>query len=158
MTGQEMILNLKSNGYIVEIGEDNYVLSNKLKRETIEETPEREPHKVEQVARTIDKFIADCKIPFRAKGAHGSQYQLNAISLYSTKAFNKIISDGEYEYEDLVVATKAYYNDASMARVILTNYFKLGVVHQVMTEFLAKKDAVHVNEGITANNNGRICL
>ncbi|WP_428743107.1 hypothetical protein [Tenacibaculum sp.] len=159
MTGEEILVKLKQEGFIVETGENNYILSNKLER--MQEAM-RTPLTTEETVKTPDKslkqFMADCQIPFRAKGVNGVQYQLNAISDYGTKAFNKILIEGKYEYEDMVAATKKYYHDSSMARVTMTNYFKLNVFENVMEEYLKKKSSIHAGPGKNSTWGGRMSL
>ena len=150
MTKDEIIQELLDKKYLVKLSEDNFVITNKLERDgTIAQYPKTpdECFKVEEIvlsspSELLKKFIKDCKIPFRAKTSQGAFYQLATESEYARKYLYNVINTRQYKYEDLVKATSLYYNNEKMARVALTNYFKLGTVGQVMIEFLANPNSV----------------
>lgn len=162
MTGLEILNELSREGYIVKLGEDNYVKSNKLSRE-LDSKPDK-PKEVKTVIITetpetlLKKFIADCRIPFRAKTHTGAFYQLAAMSDYAKKYFFMIMNEKRYKYKDMVVATSKYYNNGKMSRVTLTNYFKQGVFEQLMNEFLSNSVKEHIVPETQQNNDGRISL
>lgn len=161
MNGTELLDHFLEIGYIVRLSEDDFVITNKFKREVEElEKPETQVIELETPETLLKRFVADCRIPFRAKGPHGNMYQLNAISVYAKKFFYKVMMDKEYEYKDMVSATSAYYNNQRMSRVTLTNYFQNGVFEGVMLEFLNNKKAVHSvhDESGKANTDGRVSL
>jgi hypothetical protein len=158
MTGCEILEYLDKEGYIVRLGDDLYTLSNKLKREQVSVIPEKlleRPKIPNECFATIEKFIKDCQIPFRAKLPQGSFYQLAAISDYARKYFYKLQLDKTYPYEDAVNATKKYYADTNMSRKTLTNYFKEGVFDQVMEEYSKNTQSVHFSSD---KNVGRVSL
>lgn len=131
MTKEEIFNELLEKKYIIELGENNYVITNLL----IRNVPETVEVDLPSPRKLLKQFIKDCKIPFRAKTSMGGFYQLAAESEYARRALYGLLSSSKYKYEDLVSATKSYYNNTNMARVTLTNYFKGGVVDQVMEEF-----------------------
>ena len=131
MTKEEIFNELLDKKYIIELGENNYVITNLL----IRNVPETVEVDLPSPGKLLKQFIKDCKIPFRAKTSMGGFYQLATESEYSRRALYGILSSNKYKYDDLVSATKSYYNNTNMARVTLTNYFKGGVVDQVMEEF-----------------------
>lgn len=131
MTKEEIFNELLDKKYIIELGENNYVITNLL----IRNVPETVEVDLPSPSKLLKQFIKDCKIPFRAKTSMGGFYQLAAESEYSRRALYGLLSSSKYKYYDLVSATKSYYNNTNMARVTLTNYFKGGVVDQVMEEF-----------------------
>ena len=150
MTKDEIIQELLSKNYLVKLSEDNFIITNKLERDgTIFQQPKtpEECLKVEEIALSspselLKKFIKDCRIPFRAKTSQGAFYQLATESDYARKYLYNVLNTRQYKYEDLVKATSSYYNNEKMARVTLTNYFKLGTIDQVMTEFLSNPNSV----------------
>ena len=153
MTKDEVILDLLNRNYLAKLSEDNFVITNKLERDwnAIPEiiklgTPSGLPKTEEIVlyspSELLKKFIKDCVIPFRAKTSQGAFYQLAAESEYARKYLYNVLNTKQYKYEDLVKATSSYYTNERMARVTLTNYFKLGTIDQVMTEFLANPNSV----------------
>lgn len=150
MTKDEVIQYLLDRNYLVQLTEDNFVVTNKLDREanisdypkTAKEcTPSKEGTLLPK-SELLRKFIKDCKIPFRAKTSMGGFYQLAAESEVARTYLHKVVSDKTYNYEDMVSATHSYYNNDKMARVTLTNYFKQGVFDQVMSEFSANPNSV----------------
>lgn len=130
MTKEEIFNELLDRKYVIELGENNYVITNLLTR-SVPETVEVD---LPSPSKLLKQFIKDCKIPFRAKTSTGGFYQLAAESEYARRALYGLLSSNTYKYDDLVSATKSYYNNMNMARVTLTNYFKGGVVDQVMEE------------------------
>lgn len=162
MTGLEILNELAREGYIVKLGEDNYVKSNKLSRELDSKplTP-KEATKVimtETPETLLKRFIADCRIPFRAKTHTGAFYQLAAMSDYAKKYFFKVLNEKKYKYEDMVTATRKYYNNGKMSRVTLTNFFKQGVFDQLMNEFLSNSAKEHTVPETQQNTEGRVSL
>lgn len=149
MTKDEIIEELKSKGYVVEVEKGNLVLSNNLSRVLgqISEIQQEKKITIELPDPTsmLKQFIKDCKIPFRAKTSQGNFYQLSTESDYARKALYSAIERGEYKYEDLVKATYLYYNNEKMARVTLTNYFKQGIFAQVTDEYLSKPSSLQSN-------------
>lgn len=144
MTKDELLNELLNRGYIIRIGEDNFIISNKLQREievaqskTTSEYLKSEEIELSSPSDLLKKFITDSKIPFRAKTSIGGFYQLAAESDYARKYLYNVLATKQYKYEDMTTATAMYYTNDKMARVTLTNYFKQGVFDQVMTEFLA---------------------
>ena len=144
MTKDELLNELLNKGYIIRIGEDNFIISNKLQREievtqskTATEYLKSEEIELSSPSDLLKKFITDSKIPFRAKTSIGGFYQLAAESDYARKYLYNVLATKQYKYEDMTTATAMYYTNDKMARVTLTNYFKQGVFDQVMTEFLA---------------------
>ena len=150
MTKDEVILYLLNRNYLVKLSEDNFVITNKLERDgTIFQQPKtiETSYKCEEIilsspSELLKKFIKDCVIPFRAKTSQGAFYQLAAESDYARKYLYNVLNTKQYKYEDLVKATSSYYTNERMARVTLTNYFKLGTIDQVMTEFLSNPNSV----------------
>ena len=150
MTKDEVILDLLNRNYLAKLSEDNFVITNKLERDgTIFQQPKtiETSYKCEEIilsspSELLKKFIKDCVIPFRAKTSQGAFYQLAAESDYARKYLYNVLNTKQYKYEDLVKATSSYYTNERMARVTLTNYFKLGTIDQVMTEFLANPNSV----------------
>ena len=149
MTKDEIIQELLSKNYLVKLSEDNFVITNKLERDwpKVEGIERVCISKTEEIvlpspSELLRKFIKDCKIPFRAKTSQGAFYQLATESDYARKYLYNVLNTRQYKYEDLVKATSSYYNNEKMARVVLTNYFKLGTIDQVMTEFLANPNSV----------------
>lgn len=141
MTKEEIFNELLEKKYIIELGENNYVITNLL----IRNVPETVEVDLPSPRKLLKQFIKDCKIPFRAKTSMGGFYQLAAESEYARRALYGILSSSKYKYEDLVSATKSYYNNTNMARVTLTNYFKRGVVDQVMEEFKSNSRSLSSN-------------
>lgn len=144
MTKDELLNELLNRGYIIRIGEDNFIISNKLQREievtqskTTSEYLKSEEIELSSPSDLLKKFITDSKIPFRAKTSIGGFYQLAAESDYARKYLYNVLATKQYKYEDMTTATAMYYTNDKMARVTLTNYFKQGVFDQVMAEFLA---------------------
>ena len=151
MTKEELLNELLNRGHIVQLGEDNFIISNKLERDIVSDVSEplkmnpktsSECFKSEEIELSspsdlLKKFIKDSKIPFRAKTSIGGFYQLAAESDYARKYLYNVLATRQYKYEDMTTATAMYYNNDKMARVTLTNFFKQGVFDQVMTEFLA---------------------
>ena len=158
MTEKELISTLIEQGYVVQLGVNDFVISNKLVRDAAVVAPTTEFEvKVVDAKETLRKFIKDCKIPFRAKTSIGSFYQLAAESDYARQYLQKLLRDNIYKYEDMVSATTMYYGNDKMARVTLTNYFKQGVFDQVMTEFLANPQHSNVI-GTVASKTNKISL
>lgn len=141
MTKEEIFNELLEKKYIIELGENNYVITNLL----IRNVPETVEVDLPSPSKLLKQFIKDCKIPFRAKTSMGGFYQLAAESEYARRALYGLLSSSKYKYEDLVSATKSYYNNTNMARVTLTNYFKGGVVDQVMEEFKSNSGSLSSN-------------
>ena len=141
MTKEEIFDELLDKKYIIELGENNYVITNLL----IRNVPETVEVDLPSPSKLLKQFIKDCKIPFRAKTSTGGFYQLATESEYSRRALYGLLSSNKYKYEDLVSATKSYYNNTNMARVTLTNYFKGGVVDQVMEEFKSNSGSLSSN-------------
>ena len=141
MTKEEIFNELLDKKYIIELGENNYVITNLLVRNV----PETVEVDLPSPSKLLKQFIKDCKIPFRAKTSMGGFYQLAAESEYARRALYGLLSSNKYKYEDLVSATKSYYNNTNMARVTLTNYFKGGVVDQVMEEFKSNSGSLSSN-------------
>ena len=141
MTKEEIFDELLDKKYIIELGENNYVITNLLVRNV----PETVEVDLPSPSKLLKQFIKDCKIPFRAKTSMGGFYQLAAESEYARRALYGLLSSNKYKYEDLVSATKSYYNNTNMARVTLTNYFKGGVVDQVMEEFKSNSGSLSSN-------------
>ena len=151
MTKEELLNELLTRGHIVQLGENNFIISNKLERDTVFGTPDivrvdpkttpgcfkSEEIELSSPSDLLKKFIKDSRIPFRAKTSIGGFYQLAAESDYARKYLYNVLVTKQYKYEDITAATAMYYNNDKMARVTLTNFFKQGVFDQVMTEFLA---------------------
>ena len=112
MTEKELISTLIEGGYVVQLDVDDFVISNKLVRDTAVVAPTTEFEvKVVDAKETLRKFIKDCKIPFRAKTSIGSFYQLAAESDYARQYLQKLLRDNIYKYEDMVSATTMYYGN-----------------------------------------------
>lgn len=159
MTLDDLIKELLREGYIVKLGEDNYAIANKLKRDTKlfqkPLTPQEcisEKIVLSSPSELLKKFIKDSRIPFRAKTSAGAFYQLAAESEYSRKYLYNIMANKQYNYEDMVKVTSAYYNNEKMARVILTNFFKQGVFEQLMEEFKSNPQSSNLGP-VTPKNN-----
>lgn len=159
MTGSEILIELIRQGYIVKLKDDDYIISNKKNREVDQRpvTPEKAFKVDNSPEKLLKQFVADCKIPFRAKGPQGGHYQLTAISDYAKKYFYKVMLEKKYKYKDMVKATSTYYNASDMMRVTLTNYFKHSIFEQIMEEFLKNKQSVH-SAPETQVNQGRVSL
>lgn len=137
MTLNELINELLEKKYIIKLGEDNYIVSNHIDRDS----PKPETKEVIELPGPTDllkQFIKDCKIPYRAKTSSGAFYLLAAESEYARRSLYHLVNSGTYKYEDMVKAVGAYYNDTSMSRVTLTNFFKSGLIAQCMEEYKNK--------------------
>ena len=127
MTKDQIVLSLIRDGTIVQIGEDDYEYTKKIKNEGLIANP----------SKLLDQFIHDSKIPFNVKTSNGITYQLTAKSDYAKKfIYNELVVSPRFKYEDMVKATELYYNNPKMARVPITKYFKEGIFEQVIQEHL----------------------
>lgn len=145
MTGHDVINHLITDGFVIKLGDDDYAISNKIYREAakVKEATPSDINVVIEVEKSpdelLEKFIADCKIPFRAKGHSGNFYQLNGRTQYAKKALYSVLSEKKYEYEDMVVACGNYYNNTKMSRVTIHNFFYNDVFTGVMEDYLENK-------------------
>lgn len=137
MNEKELIEELTRRGYVMQVPGEGYVITNKLERDLGKEEQKESillsPHEI------YAKFVKDSQIPFMAKSASGIKYQLAARSDYSVKYLLDIITNKKYDYAKLTDATRRYYQDTNIARVILTNFFKQGIIDQVMAEYEESK-------------------
>ena len=154
MTENELILKLLDEKYIIKLGENEYAITNKLKRDFDDFNKSSVPkeEKSEKIAlsspsQLLKQFIKDCKIPFRAKTSSGIFYQLSAESEYARKYLYNVMANSQYNYDDMVKVTNVYFNNDKMARVTLTNYFKQGIFDQLMEEFMANPKSITLSSG-----------
>lgn len=153
MNGFEILNKLTELGHIILLGEDDYAISNKVVRgikETVQ-VPETVP---KEIKGDLEKFISDCRIPFRSTGPSGNKYPITRITAYARKYFTKLLAKEEFSYEDIVAATTKYYKESNICRVTLTNFFESRLLEQYLEDHIKKKSSIV--DGI--NEDGRVSL
>ena len=73
------------------------------------------------------KFMKEARVPYRLPFGNGSFYTVGSYSKTAEKCFMKAYKTKDLNYEELVKATKQYYNSQNSNKVTILKYFQEGI-------------------------------
>lgn len=130
MTTTELITKLIEQKLVMKVGEDDYIITNKLERST-----------GLVKANTIDykslykQFIIEAEVPAKISTNTG-WFWANRYSKGGEKEFTKILKNPNIDKSMLLYATKLYYKQNNTARQAIGNYFERGTWETCYDEFV----------------------